>query len=181
VHPAADYLNRSGCAGRSELHPSRRTAIARERRDPLAKAEPMSLWLIGLWVATLFVAGFYIGRYSGAFSGDSLEPVPVAQVIENTSSATKAAQPPPTPDSGGVTKVMIENMKFDPPTIEVQKGAIVEWTNSDITPHTATSGSFDSGSIDSDKSWRHAFTEGGSFPYACTFHPEMKGTIIVKE
>jgi len=141
----------------------------------------MALWLIGLWVAALFVAGFYFGRYSGAFSGESLDPVPVQLAAETPSTSIKTEQPPAVPQNNGVAKVLIQNMKFNPPTIEVQKGAIVEWTNSDITPHTATSGTFDSRTIESDKSWRHTFTEVGSFPYACTFHPEMRGTVTVKE
>jgi mono/diheme cytochrome c family protein len=79
-----------------------------------------------------------------------------------------------------VVQVLIRNMKFNPPSLEVKKGDIVEWKNEDITPHTATSATFDSASIDPDKSWRHTFTEAGSFPYTCTFHPDMKAAIIVK-
>ncbi len=79
-----------------------------------------------------------------------------------------------------VVHVVMKNMKFDPATIEVKSGDTVEWTNEDITPHTSTSAKFDSASIDSDKSWRHTFTETGDFPYACTFHPDMKGAVIVK-
>ena len=79
-----------------------------------------------------------------------------------------------------VIQVMIRNMKFDPATIEVKAGDTIEWKNDDITPHTATSATFDSGSIDPDKSWRHTFTQPGHFDYTCTFHPEMKGSVTVK-
>jgi plastocyanin len=71
-------------------------------------------------------------------------------------------------------------MKFDPPNLVVKKGDIVEWKNDDITPHTATSPTFDSGPINPEKSWRHTFTEAGSFSYSCTFHPAMKAAIVVK-
>ena len=50
-------------------------------------------------------------------------------------------------------------------------------------PHTITSqgaGDLSSGSIDAGASWRYTFTEAGSFQYYCTFHPEMKGTVVVK-
>jgi plastocyanin len=59
----------------------------------------------------------------------------------------------------------------------------VEWANNDLTPHTVTSqngGEFDSGSIEVDASWSHTFGQTGTFPYYCSFHPEMKGAVIVK-
>ena len=31
-----------------------------------------------------------------------------------------------------------------------------------------------------DQSWQHTFTEPGDFPYACTFHPDMKADVVVK-
>jgi len=74
----------------------------------------------------------------------------------------------------------MKNMKFSPATIEIKKGDTVEWKNDDITPHTATSATFDSASIAPETSWRHTFAEAGSFPYICTFHPDMKASVVVK-
>ena len=74
----------------------------------------------------------------------------------------------------------MRNILFDPVTLEIMKGDVVEWKNDDLVPHTATSSSFDSGALASGLSWRHTFTETGSFPYVCTFHPHMKGVVIVK-
>jgi plastocyanin len=71
-------------------------------------------------------------------------------------------------------------MQFSPKTLRVKKGTVVEWQNDDVVPHTATSSSFDSGSLGRGQSWRHTFTAAGRFQYTCTFHPLMKGTIIVK-
>ena len=85
------------------------------------------------------------------------------------------------PGAPRVVEVVIRVMKFNPPTLEVNKGDVVEWKNDDLTPHTATSASFDSTSIQPEKSWRHTFSEEGQFPYACTFHPEMKAVVIVKK
>jgi plastocyanin len=65
--------------------------------------------------------------------------------------------------------------------LEVKKGDVVEWKNDDLIPHTATSPEFDSGALKSGQSWRHTFTKAGDFPYICTFHPQMKGVVIVKE
>lgn len=163
------------------LDPLPSLAAEREKREPNAGTTPVSLWLIAFCAVTLFVAAFYAGRYSGSFAGDSLDPVATGQVT--ATSPPRPKEPPPKTDreSSGIITVMIRNMKYNPPAVEVKKGAMVEWRNEDITPHTATSGSFDSGSIESDKAWRHTFTENGNFPYACTFHPEMTGTVNVKE
>src|SRR5947209_3580798 len=49
-------------------------AIRREKSEAIAGHEPVSLWLLSLYATTLFIAAFYIGRYSGDFSGESLDP-----------------------------------------------------------------------------------------------------------
>ena len=84
------------------------------------------------------------------------------------------------PGALAIVKVSMRDMRFSPKTLRVKKGTVVEWKNDDIVPHTATSGSFDSGSLGPGKSWRHTFTEAGQFQYTCTFHPTMTAIIIVK-
>jgi plastocyanin len=74
-------------------------------------------------------------------------------------------------------------LKFWPDTIKVKAGDVVEWTNNDLTPHTATSPGereLESGSINAGASWRHTFSKPGTFAYFCTFHPEMKGVVVVR-
>lgn len=48
-------------------------AIAREKREPRVGLEPLSMWLIVVYGLALFFGGAYLGRYSGNFSGDSLD------------------------------------------------------------------------------------------------------------
>lgn len=60
-----------------------------------------------------------------------------------------------------------------------QAGTLGEY-HYDCPLDTATSASFDSGTIASGQSWRHTFMDAGEFPYTCAFHPQMKGVIIVK-
>ena len=78
--------------------------------------------------------------------------------------------------------VVIENMQFTPATLTVRRGERVVWVNRDLFPHTATSASkvFDSGSIAPNGSWSFTPRKAGSYPYGCTFHPTMKGTITVQ-
>src|SRR5436189_5445478 len=49
-------------------------AVQREKREPRVGAEPLSIWLIANYGLAIFFGGAYLGRYSGNFSGDSLDP-----------------------------------------------------------------------------------------------------------
>ena len=59
--------------GESEDVQKVHAAIQREKQEPRVGLEPLSLWLIGVYSLALFFGGAYLGRYSGGFSGDSLE------------------------------------------------------------------------------------------------------------
>jgi plastocyanin len=78
--------------------------------------------------------------------------------------------------------VVIEQMRFNPPTLTVQRGDRVEWVNKDLFAHTAsaTSKAFDSGSIAPNASWSFVAGQAGSYPYLCNFHPTMRGTLNVR-
>ena len=63
----------------------------------------------------------------------------------------------------------------------VKAGDTVVWVNKDPFPHTATAqGVFDSKYIAAGKSWRFKARKAGEFPYICTLHPTMKGTLVVR-
>lgn len=49
-------------------------AIQREKKEPHAGLEPLSLWLIAIYGMAIFFGGAYLGRYSGNFGGDGLDP-----------------------------------------------------------------------------------------------------------
>ena len=61
-------------------------------------------------------------------------------------------------------------------------GDSIIWVNKDLIPHTATSKAapFDSTVILSGESWSTTLAKRGSFQYACTFHPTMRGTVTVR-
>jgi len=50
-------------------------AIQREKREPRVGLEPLSIWLIAVYGLAVFFGGAYLGRYSGNFSGDGLDPL----------------------------------------------------------------------------------------------------------
>jgi plastocyanin len=78
--------------------------------------------------------------------------------------------------------VTVDATRFQPDILRIKPGDVVVWVNKDFFPHTATSttAGFDSGAVASGRSWSHTFAKKGEFPYICTLHPTMKGTIHVK-
>ena len=161
---------------------------AADEREGRVTIKPFSLWVLVVFGVAFFFAGYFSARTGTDFvttPADSGQPGPpqlmALQAVQPSAGSASAVQSTAADANAPVVvHVAMKNMKFDPPTIEVKSGDTIEWTNEDITPHTATSATFDSASIDSDKSWRHSFTEAGDFPYRCTFHPDMKGEVIVK-
>lgn len=92
------------------------------------------------------------------------------------------------PTSSGNTPVMaasvsIVNFAFSPATVHLKVGGTVTWTNKDATAHTATdlNGSFDSGSLATDRTFSHTFSVAGTYTYHCTIHSTMASATIVVE
>jgi plastocyanin len=79
-------------------------------------------------------------------------------------------------------EVVIEDMKFNPATLEVSQGDTVVWTNRDLVPHNATAegGAFRSGDLQSGQSWTYHADKKGDFPYLCSLHPTMRARLVVK-
>jgi len=81
-------------------------------------------------------------------------------------------------------QVRIEDFKFEPSRLTVSPGTKVTWVNKDGEPHSATSSEkpkrFDSGALDSDKSYSFTFAEPGSYSYFCKLHPHMTGVVEVR-
>lgn len=85
---------------------------------------------------------------------------------------------------GGMVNVSIVDFAFTPKTITVPVGTTVRWINNGSAPHTVTSTSspraFDSGTLNSGDSFEFTFKTAGQFPYRCSIHPSMTGTVIVE-
>jgi plastocyanin len=91
---------------------------------------------------------------------------------------TAAAAPTP-----AAAVVSIENFKFGPAKLQVDKNMPIMWTNTDDSPHqvTVTTGTVTRSAVLA-KGHRHtqAFTTPGVYDYICGLHPNMKGQIEVK-
>ena len=79
------------------------------------------------------------------------------------------------------TQVGIDNFKFNPNPLTVEKGTEVTWTNHDDIPHTVVSaGKFRSKTMDTDNTFTFTFTSAGDYKYFCSLHPHMTGMIKVE-
>ncbi len=147
---------------------------------------------------TMGVLGYFTIAYwdfSASYPPPVSSPPPAPPVEETTAGegsatapATTAAGPTITIPAGAATP---GNPAYEPTELSVKKGETVTVVNNDNAPHTATNGndasdpnsaqSFDtslilpgaSGTIDT------STMEAGDYPYYCTVHPFMKGTLTV--
>ena len=78
--------------------------------------------------------------------------------------------------------IAIDNFTFNPHSITIKAGTTVTWTNKDDIPHAlaATDRSFKSKTLDTDDRYAFTFTAPGTYPYFCSLHPRMTGTIVVE-
>jgi plastocyanin len=88
------------------------------------------------------------------------------------------------PAGTGVTDVSIVDFAFQPRWITITAGLSIRWINAGQLPHTATSDisspqSWDSGALQPGEVFTETFNTPGSYPYHCTFHPGMLGTVTV--
>lgn len=96
------------------------------------------------------------------------------------SPASSSSPPTSAKPAGGAVKVDIADFKFVAPMVTVKAGGRVTWTNSDAAPHTATAADmFDTGTLNKGDSKTLTLPKPGSYSYICTFHPFMKGTVVV--
>lgn len=67
-------------------------------------------------------------------------------------------------------------------TVVIGVNNTVQWKNDDNSPHTVTAldKSFDSGNMNAGDIFTYTFTTLGVYQYGCSYHPWMKGTVIVK-
>lgn len=120
-----------------------------------------SIVLVGLSAAMLLLLG--AGCYSSTASNN------------NTNSTTNTA-------ASGNT-VSIQGLAFSPASLTVVQGTTVTWTNNDSVSHTVTGdqGGPNSGTLAPGQSYSFTFSTVGSFPFHCSIHPSMTGTITVTQ
>jgi plastocyanin len=121
------------------------------------------------------------------------------------SSSTSYSNPPPPPAAGpppapppppppGTTSINIQDYDYSPASVTISAGKSVRWTNMGAMLHSVTSDSnaFSSpylngsgtdvyGNPTDGGTYTRTFSTAGAFPYHCSVHPQMKGTVTVTQ
>lgn len=81
-----------------------------------------------------------------------------------------------------VYRVKVSGLGYHPPTLTVHVGDRITWLNDDLIVHTVTAAdrSFDSGDLAGGQSWTWIARRRGTFVYACRYHPNMQGKLIIQ-
>jgi plastocyanin len=95
--------------------------------------------------------------------------------------AAPAPGAPGAPPAPATASVSLAGKAFSPASVTVAVGGVVTWTNNDSMPHnvTSNSGAFHSATLNPGQTFSFTFTAPGNYPYNCTFHGGMNGTVIV--
>jgi plastocyanin len=88
------------------------------------------------------------------------------------------------PAGAATTTVSVVDFAFSPKSVKVAQGDTLQWHNTGTRPHTATQdaplSAFSTGNIaPGATSAGKVLNAAGTYPYHCTIHPTMVGTIKV--
>lgn len=122
-------------------------------------------------------------------------------VASFAAAAAGAAQAAPAPAAGPKTwpcKIDARTSRFVPALLTIKAGDSVEWTNPSFVLHSidfdpklskiagavalpAGVTPFASGDLEQDQTFKHQFTQKGTYKYVCQYHEDMGmlGTLVV--
>ncbi|MEN6611085.1 MAG: cupredoxin domain-containing protein [Methanoregulaceae archaeon] len=158
--------------------------------------------VLGILIALALAAGCTQTGTPSSAATPATVPATAAPAAPTTASAIATATPviatgtvAGTPAWGTVvptatpqttqTTVYIRNFTFVPSTLTVLPGTQITWRNEDTTVHAVSatgnaSGMFQSGDLIKGQEFSYTFGDVGTFDYICTYHPSMKGKIVVE-
>jgi plastocyanin len=106
---------------------------------------------------------------------------------QNSQEEISSSSPPPAMEEGIIVSIVGNSGRnsYNPNPIEIKVGDTMTWINSDSSPHAVTSSSndgsitFDSDVLRRGETFSFTFDKEGQYPYLCTLHPSMVGTVVV--
>ncbi len=136
--------------------------------------------IIAIVLAVVVVAGGGLAYFMYSQAPKSAYPAP--QTGGSAQTNTPVANAPVVVPQPTYT-VSIKNFAFSPASLSVKKGSMVIWQNYDSMAHTVIGdkGGPVSSLLNMGNTYGYTFNTVGSFPYHCSVHPNMKGTITVTE
>ncbi|MDO8549956.1 MAG: cupredoxin domain-containing protein [Ignavibacteria bacterium] len=114
-------------------------------------------------------------------------PLFILLLIISISSCNKDETPTGNNGNPGPNEVFMRNDSFSPASRTVSAGTTIKWINKENDTHDVTSGTpsspsglFSSPDLNVNGEFTFTFTQAGTFPYFCSHHIGMTGTIIVQ-
>jgi plastocyanin len=114
----------------------------------------------------------------------TLVPTPVPTTVVTTLPPT--VKRTESPSAKVVTTIHMKNNSFVPQVLPALPGTGITWINDDGVVHSIkmsgpNNAGFNSGDIMPGASWSYTFgSREGTFAISCVYHPDMKGTVIIK-
>ena len=128
-------------------------------------------------IASVVIAGAIVATY--VLSGN------MNMGIEGSGNSVQQTTTTSIADNSTVVKIVANSgsNSFNPNPVEVKVGETVTWINDDSGRHTVTSkdGVFNSELMGRGQSFSYTFDKAGEYPYSCSPHPNMVGTVVVTE
>jgi plastocyanin len=80
------------------------------------------------------------------------------------------------------TVLNVSDDSYDNASVTIKAGTAVRWFNNGTSKHTATGNdlSWGTGTIQSGGNFARYFHAPGTYEFFCSYHPEMKATLIVE-
>jgi plastocyanin len=145
----------------------------------------MKIKLLLMVSLTIFATLFILPAcQSNTVTASTTEAPTIAAATSASETTTTQA-----PAQGQGVTIMMQNKTFIPKSITVSVGTKVTWTNQDTFGHNVISGTssaadagslFKSDNLNQGDSFSYTFNQVGTYPYFCSVHPGMDGTIIVQ-
>jgi plastocyanin len=158
-------------------------AAAHLERSPLQQAKDLADVDDYVLAHTVLVEAMLQPVLSGCSESAMPAPMPApthgSPAPEPAPAPAPAPAPVPAPASASAT-VEIHDFAFSPKALTVPVGATVTWTNKDGTEHNVTGAGLKSASFGVGGTYSYTFAKAGTFMYACSLHPQMKGTVTVR-
>lgn len=131
--------------------------------------------ICSLWAAIILISAIVTACGGSNGTSQTTEAATAAGTAGSSAAASES------PAAAGAT-ITIESMAFGEP-LTVAPGAEITISNNDSAEHSVTSdtaGAFDVEVDGHEKKTLTAPTQPGEYPFHCKYHPNMKGTLIVK-
>jgi hypothetical protein len=103
-------------------------------------------------------------------------PQPITSIILR---GTPQIYPTATPFPSGLASVSIVDFSYQPATIRINAGQTVFWRNDGTEEHDVTGQDWHSGLLEPTYTYVLTFGTPGTYPYRCTIHLDMTGSVVV--